>query len=128
MPRSITPNYFIPARRVLRRDEDAKNQAVEGAKEQAINPYDVEIDTDKFLASFRIFEDAGYYASLRYIRDFLKSRLFEEASTELTEDKLPKWFRLGRKFASGKPKGVQLPEDKPYTKPKPNPKKSKKED
>ncbi len=55
----------------------------------------------------------------RYFRDFLEIGLFEGVNFQQTKDsELPEAFKLGRKWANGKPKRVQLPEDKPYPKPK----------
>ena len=104
---------------------DARDSAIKNSIDNGLNPYDFEIDTEDFLARFRIFRDAGYYASIRYFRDFLEVGIFQSASTKnLKDSELPEAFKLGRKWANKKPKRVQLPENKAY--PKPKRKKSKK--
>jgi len=81
------------------------------AKKNGINPYDVEINTEHFLANFRLTYGVGYYASKRYFNDFKTIGVFLE-----NEDS----FRVNFE-GIGKAKqvyGVTFPENKKMEKEK----------
>ena len=55
----------------------ARDMALTEAEDEGKNPYDIGIDTEEFLANYRILRSVGYYASLRYFNDFVKAKIFE---------------------------------------------------
>lgn len=90
--------------RIIEMLEMAISEVLTQARDEGKNPYDIELDTEEFLANYRILRSVGHYASLRYFKDFLKARIFVIEGNDS--------FKLHRRIAEKKLHGVKFPEDK----------------